>query len=148
MPRLRLFCIGETPREGNPYQIRASQPDIQGRVSFLGPQPAERVARWLGAADLLCLPSYSEGCPNVVLEALSCGRAVVASRVGGIPDIVDASCGILIPPRSASQLTEALANALRRSWDEASIAAHFGRSWQDVAEETYHACQATAARHR
>ena len=42
----------------------------------------------MAAADLVTLPSYMEGCPNVVLEALACGRPVVATNVGGIPEIL------------------------------------------------------------
>ena len=41
----------------------------------------------MAAADVITLPSYMEGCPNVVLEALACGRPVVATNVGGIPEI-------------------------------------------------------------
>jgi teichuronic acid biosynthesis glycosyltransferase TuaC len=61
------------------------------------------VAVWMAAADLVTLPSYMEGCPNVVLEALACGRPVVATNVGGIPEIMntsaDGSCPLAIRPR-------------------------------------------------
>ena len=43
----------------------------------------------MNAADVFCLPSLNEGCQNVLLEALACGTKVVASRVGGVPDIID-----------------------------------------------------------
>jgi len=140
-PSLELACIGETPQEGNPFRAQASKADLKGRVRFLGPQTTEQVAHWLAAADLLCLPSYSEGCPNVVVEALSCGRPVVATDVGGIPEMVDATCGLLIPPRDPARLAEALAGALQRPWDPATISARFGRSWDQVAEETYQVCR-------
>ena len=52
----------------------------------------------MAAADLVTLPSYKEGCPNVVLEALAAGgRPVVASNVGGIPELMDDSSGRLVP---------------------------------------------------
>src|SRR6185503_4192809 len=68
------------------------------QVSFVGAEPHDRVATWLAACDVLALPSWNEGMPNVVLEALASGRAVVASRVGGIPDVVAGEPHALVPP--------------------------------------------------
>lgn len=138
-PRLELALIGEGLMEGA-LRARAARPDLAGHVRFLGVRPAAEVARWLAAANLFCLPSHSEGCPNVVLEALSCGRPIVASRVGGVPELVDPSCAILVPPRDSEQLAQALAQALRHPWDEAAIAARFSRGWKQVAQETYQVC--------
>jgi glycosyltransferase involved in cell wall biosynthesis len=89
----------------------------------------------MAAADLITLPSYMEGCPNVVLEALACGRPVVATRVGGIPEIMSDACGRLIPPRDATALAEALHAVLSAQWDATSISAHWSRSWSTVAQE-------------
>src|SRR5262249_37737789 len=73
---------------------------------------------WISAGDVLCLPSYMEGCPNVVLEALASGRGVVATRVGGIPEIVtDGKTGLLVPPGDPESLADGLAAAIARSWD-------------------------------
>jgi glycosyltransferase involved in cell wall biosynthesis len=94
------------------------------------------------------LPSYSEGCPNVVVEALTCGRPIVATPVGGIPELVDDSCAVLAPSRDPVALAQALATALGRDWDERSIAARSGRSWDDVARETFDVCQMLLARPR
>jgi glycosyltransferase involved in cell wall biosynthesis len=76
-----------------------------------------------------------EGCPNVVLEALACGRPVVATTVGGIPEIMSNSCGRLIPPRDSTMLAEALADVLASPWNAAEISSHWGRSWNTVAKE-------------
>jgi teichuronic acid biosynthesis glycosyltransferase TuaC len=84
---------------------------------------------------VVTLPSYMEGCPNVVLEALACGRPVVATDVGGIPEIMSNQCGRLIPPRDAAALAEALDSVLDRPWDAAEISSHWGRSWDTVARE-------------
>jgi glycosyltransferase involved in cell wall biosynthesis len=140
-PKLRVVCIGEGVLE-NELRAKISDPAL---VQFVGRKEPAEVARWMVACDLLCLPSYSEGCPNALLEALFCGRPVVASSVGGIPELVDASCAILVPPRDPAKLAEALADALPRPWDATAIAAHYGRSWDDVGRETFEACQAVLA---
>ena len=74
---------------------------------------AEEVAAALDAATLLVLPSRSEGMGRVVIEAGCRGRAVVGSRVGGIPDVVvDRKTGVLVPPGDAGALAEALERVL------------------------------------
>jgi glycosyltransferase involved in cell wall biosynthesis len=106
--------------------------DTAARV--LGPIPHEDVARWMGACDLLTLPSVAEGTPNVVLEALASGRPVVATSVGGIPDVLaDERTGLLVPPRDASALADALVAALHASWDEDAVRACGPRSWAESA---------------
>jgi glycosyltransferase involved in cell wall biosynthesis len=89
----------------------------------------------MAAADLITLPSYMEGCPNVILEALACGRPVVATKVGGIPEIMGDECGRLVPPREPGALAQALAAVLDADWDSAAISAQRSRSWDAVAEE-------------
>ena len=100
-----------------------------------------QVAEWMAASDVVCLPSYSEGCPNVVIEALSSGRPVVATAVGGSPDLINSRCGILIPPRDASKLAAALGEALDRHWIPDEIATEFRRGWDQVARETLDFCR-------
>ncbi len=76
---------------------------------FLGSVPHSEVPCWLNASDVLLLPSDSEGTPVCVLEALASEVPVVASRVGGIPDLIqDGITGLLIPPRDAWALVHAL----------------------------------------
>jgi glycosyltransferase involved in cell wall biosynthesis len=99
----------------------------------------------MAACDLLSLPSYSEGHPNVLVEALACGRPVVSTPVGGVPEVVDESCAILVPPRDADALATALANALERDWDENALSQRFSRSWKTVARETLAACHEALA---
>ena len=145
-PELRVVLIGEGPLESK-LRSMAGRSELAGRVDFLGRQSQSAVARWIAASDLLCLPSYSEGCPNVVLEALSCGRPVVASNVGAVPDLVNSDCGILVPPGDVLRLSGAIDDALSRHWDEARIASQSNRSWADVAAETYEVCCEVSGRH-
>jgi teichuronic acid biosynthesis glycosyltransferase TuaC len=136
---VRLVCVGQGPMERELREL-AGRLDVTDRVLFTGPKQNHEIGQWLGAADLLCLPSYSEGSPSVILEALSSGRPIVASAVGGIPDLIDHRCGILVPPRSPDRLAVALDEALEKSWDAKEISQRFGRTWPEVARETLDFC--------
>ncbi len=144
-PRIALAFIGEgTLRDM--LARRALDGGFGDKLRFAGACDSRDVARWLWASDAFCLPSYAEGCPNVVIEALSCGRPVVATHVGGIPDLVDSQSGILIPPRDSRSLAEALHRALKHPWDETAISRKFQRGWDQVAAETYDVCLAALDR--
>jgi teichuronic acid biosynthesis glycosyltransferase TuaC len=87
-------------------------------AQLLGPKPHSDVPKYLAAADVLALPSWNEGMPNVVLEALASGRRVVATNVGGIPDIVTSeTLGILVPPKNPGELAGALERVLSSAGD-------------------------------
>lgn len=110
---------------------------LQDKVKFTGSLPHEEIPSWMGACDVLCLPSRNEGCPNVILEALSCGRPVIASEVGGIPDLVNSEeYGILVPPGDDECLTRGLERVLNRQWNADVLNRHVdGRSWEKCAHE-------------
>jgi len=131
---LHVYLVGEGPdRPLIETAIKAK--DAGSFVHLLPSCSFDEVALWMAAADVVTLPSYMEGCPNVVLEALACGRPVVATRVGGIPEIMSEECGRLVPPRDAAALAEALGSVLDRTWDAAAISATRGRGWEAVAAE-------------
>jgi glycosyltransferase involved in cell wall biosynthesis len=133
-PNLRVYLIGEGP--DRPIIERAIQANnAAGYFRVLPECGFDEVAVWMAAADVVTLPSYMEGCPNVVLEALACGRPVVATNVGGIPEIMSERCGRLVPPRDPAALAHALAKVLDESWDAETICAENGRSWDTVALE-------------
>jgi teichuronic acid biosynthesis glycosyltransferase TuaC len=134
-PRLRLAIVGLGPY-GETLAKRAKAAGVEGRVTLAGRCDAAGVAQWMRAADVFCLPSYSEGCPNVIVEALACGRPVVATKVGGIIELVSEESGLLIPPGDAGALRKALDAALAKQWDSARIARTSARSWDTVAAET------------
>ena len=106
-----------------------------GRVSLAGPRPLAEVPTWMAACDFLTLPSWAEGTPNVVLEALASGRRVVASAVGGVPDLLaDRTLGELVPPRDVSGLADALARAAYTEYDPQEVADRGARGgWGDSA---------------
>jgi glycosyltransferase involved in cell wall biosynthesis len=109
----RLCVIGAGPLRDE-LQALASQRGLDGEVRFLGALPQEQLAAWYGAADLLMLASEREGWPNVLLESMACGTPVVATSVGGIPEIVDVpSTGRLVAERSAAALADAVLDLWR-----------------------------------
>jgi glycosyltransferase involved in cell wall biosynthesis len=117
-----LALVGEGPQRA---AIAAAGGD---RLRFLGPLPPDRVALAYRAADLLVLPSEREGWPNVVTEALASGLRVVASRVGGIPQIFGdrepgPALGALVPPRDAAALATAVRSLLDVPADAESVRA-------------------------
>jgi glycosyltransferase involved in cell wall biosynthesis len=97
----------------------------------------------MAAADIVTLPSYFEGCPNVVIEALAAGRPVVATNIGGIAELMDETCGRMVPVRDVSALTQALDEGLNETWDPDSIASKHSRGWSDVADDLYQVLEET-----
>jgi glycosyltransferase involved in cell wall biosynthesis len=136
-PADRVVVIGDGPERAT-LAGQAAASGIADRVTFAGPLPQPTVARWIGAADLLCLPSDSEGTPNVIVEALASGVPVVASRVGGVPELVTPeSNGLLVPPGDASGLARALGTALERAWDVERIRASVANfNWDRLGDRT------------
>lgn len=144
-PLAELVLVGDGPMRD---ELAALARDPANRLRLVGALPASEVAHWMAACDLLALASYSEGHPNVLVEALACGRPVVSTPVGGVPEVVDESCAMLVPPRDAPALAAALAAVLERDWDEAALSQRFSRSWADVAAETLAACTEAVANHQ
>ena len=115
------------------------------RATLLGAQPLAQIPTWLAACDVLVLPSHVEGTPNAVLEALACGRRVVASAVGGVPDLItDRALGALVPPRDPEALAAALTVALRTPYDPVEVAALGSRGSWDASAAALHAVLADA----
>lgn len=135
-----LWIAGAAGREGR-YEgkIRGLVQDmgIGDHVHFVGSVPSAVLAEYMSATDVFCLASSREGWPNVVHEALGCGTPVVASDVGGVPDLIpSAEYGIVVPAGDQEALETALRNALLKTWDRQAIAAWGqSRSWKHVAEE-------------
>ncbi len=103
----RLVCVGDGPARSRLLALRGRyRPE---RILLPGRVTPEEVPRFLQAADFLVLPSYSEGMPQAVLEAMSCGLPVVATKVGGVPEaVIDGQTGLLVEPKKAEQLGNAM----------------------------------------
>jgi teichuronic acid biosynthesis glycosyltransferase TuaC len=137
-PDARLAIVGGRGAEqDNSAELHALVRDLclADRVLFAGAQAPDDVALWLGAADAFVLASDFEGCPNVILEAMACGRPVVATKVGDVERMVPAFAGILLDdPEDGAALAESMVAALTRDWDTRRIRDHVAtQSWDDVA---------------
>jgi len=105
-PRVRLVCLSDG-------QLRAAlerqtlKLGLTDAVRFVGYQPD--IAEWLALADISILPSFFEGLPLTVIEAMAAGRPVIASAVDGVPEVlVDGESGLLIPPGDSGALARAI----------------------------------------
>jgi len=113
-PDVTLAVAGDGPERGA-LEARTHELGLDGRVRFLGPLARERVLRLFRAADGALLPSAWENLPHTVVEALAVGTPVLASAVGGVPEIVrDGENGLLVPPADP----DALAAAIRRFFED------------------------------
>ncbi len=113
-----LVMVGDGP-ESAAVRSRAAACSMDADVLLPGRRPHDEIPDWIGAADVFCLPSRNEGCPNVILEALASGRPVVAARVGGIPELIRPGAGgngILVSPEDPVALAVGLRQALERTW--------------------------------
>jgi glycosyltransferase involved in cell wall biosynthesis len=106
MPSIRLLLAGDGP-PAMMSRIRDQARPLGERVQFLG--PLEELAGFFAALDLFIMPSRAEGLGSAALLAMARGKAVVASRVGGLPEIVEEGrTGWLVTPGSAAALAEAI----------------------------------------
>ena len=109
-PEAVFVIVGDGPLRGE-IESRVQALGVRAHFAFLGER--RDVARLLHAFDLFVLPSVSEGMPITILEAMAAARPVIATRVGGIPDLVeDERTGLLVPPRDADALAAAILRLL------------------------------------
>lgn len=100
--------------------FQARQPGAP--VSVVPQVDHHRLPAWYNLLDILVLPSLRDGLPNALLEGMACGRAVIASRAGGIPDVVcHGQNGWLVPPGDEAALAAALAALLARPDERAAL---------------------------
>jgi glycosyltransferase involved in cell wall biosynthesis len=146
-PRLRLYIIGEGIERAN-LEKMSQNLGLTGRVILVGGKQNEQLGPWYSAADLMCLASTREGMPNVVLESMACGTPVVATAVGGIPEIIHpGETGLIVETKSHS-IAEGLERALMKPWNRQAISGRTRqRTWDVVAAEVDELlCQSTARR--
>jgi teichuronic acid biosynthesis glycosyltransferase TuaC len=141
LPEATLLIVGEGP-DRDALQRQALAPGVAGRVRFLGSQPPAEIARLLGAADVMLLPTRAEGIANVWVEALACGTPVVTCDAGGARDVIDRpEAGRLVAREAealAAAVRELLANppaqeVVRKSAEQFSWARNAVELWEHLA---------------
>ena len=129
-----LFIVGEG-LERERLEHLASGLGLTSYVRFCGAVPHEQLVWFYNAADVSCLLSEREGWPNVIVESLACGTPVIATPVGGIPEILtNPKVGILVE-RNSEAVSHALQVSLERVWSKADIVEHAANfQWSRAAE--------------
>lgn len=109
----KLTIAGRGHAEAAAHQ-QLHEHQLQAHVHFAGWLQGGELEACLAASDVLVLPSWAEGLPNAMIEAMAAGLAVVASAVGNVPHVVgDGREALLVPPRNVPALTDALRRVLR-----------------------------------
>lgn len=122
--RPRSLLIGVGPIEAT-LRAEVARRDLQDQVFFLGTVPHDEVLQIVQCADAVVMPSTSEGLPLVAVEAMALGRPLLASAVGGIPEIiVDGVSGILMEPADVATLT----TKLKELMTDAALRERLGRA--------------------
>src|SRR5207237_3250684 len=123
-----LLLVGSGPLLGE-LRSRARRLNIMDRVRFCGAVPNDTVPAYLALASIFVLPSLDEGLPRAVLEAMSMRLPVVATAVGGVPEVVRPyETGLIVRPADFRDLAQGLRYALEHT-DEA---AEWGRRGRDL----------------
>jgi len=139
-PDLRYYIVGSPNLAGNfeaDLRELIRKLALTAHVKLVGAKPNEELIHWYNAADLFCLPSYGEGSPNVVFEALACGLPVVATAVGDVPETLQESfLGYTVEPGNQPDLKDKLALGLITQWDRAAISKHMRSfTWEHCSEQ-------------
>jgi teichuronic acid biosynthesis glycosyltransferase TuaC len=134
-PELKLYILGEGPLRSE-LESLVRDLNLQNIVRLPGKRPNAELQQWFNAAEVSLLVSEREGWPNVLTESLACGTPVVATRVGGVPEILHSpELGIVVDPTVGS-VADGIERALLKKWDREAISKRTRtRTWSKVADE-------------
>jgi len=123
VPKARLILVGDGPLRSL-LKRQARELDLEEKVTFVGRRPHDEIPLWLNSSDVVVLPSLSEGFGGVVLEAMGCGKPVVATDVAGASEIVQhRKTGYLVKPKDVDGLAQYLTILLK---DESGLIGDMG----------------------
>lgn len=129
----RLLLVGDGP-ERRTIEAAVAAQRLGDRVTLAGELPPEGVRARLREADIFCLPSFSEGLPVSIMEAMAAGVPVVATWIAGIPELAeDGATALTVPPARA----DALADALRRLVEDPALGARLATAARARVEERH-----------
>lgn len=130
-PGVRFQIVGDGPRR-EALVARAAMLGLSANVRFMG--HCDNIPQLLSESDVFAFPSFMEASPNSVLEAMAAGLPIVATRAGGIPEVVhDERTGLLVPPGNA----DAMASAILRLLEDPALAARLGASAHQSVESRF-----------
>lgn len=133
LPEMDLIVIGDGPELGA-LNALAHESGVGERVRFAGALAQDELRNYYGAADALALASSREGWANVLLESMACGTPVVASRIGGTPEVVSApEAGVLMEERTPESVADAVRRLFARYPDRGATRRYAEKfSWDDT----------------
>ncbi len=110
---------------------------LTDHVKLTGYIADDQVPIWMNAANIFVLPSYSEGNPTVMFEALGCGKPYIGTDVGGVPEIItDHRLGSLVEPGDVAGLAKSICSSIVTEWDDAFILDHAQQfTWEKVGSQ-------------
>lgn len=106
---IELHIVGTAREEIKEQLVKKSFDRNNGEwLKIRGGIPHEEVIQEMLSCEVFVLPSYTEGFPNVILESMACGCAIVATNVGAIPEMLQNDCGIIVNPKNVQELRNAI----------------------------------------
>lgn len=105
----RCMVVGPGSEQYKEELLERFQPE---HLEFLPEQSHGDAMLLMSASDVFVLPSHTEGFPNVIIEAMATGKAIIAASVGAIPEMLSGECGVMVPPKNAEALRSALLGVL------------------------------------
>ncbi|WP_160132769.1 glycosyltransferase family 4 protein [Halococcus salsus] len=125
----RVSLAGKGALSNHSERLAAANPNVE----YFGFVSEERKHELLGSGSIFVLPSHAEGLPIAILEAMAAGNAIVSTTVGAIPEVIGEENGVLVAPRDADALAEALAELIA----DPERTAAMGRTNRATVEERY-----------
>lgn len=135
-----LYIIGGVNPEGNySAELRNMVTALKlDNVHFIDSLSHDQLVYWYNAADVFCLATSGEGCPNVVLEALACGCPVVVSNVGAVPDIIADGINGFIVTNKGLKLRKIIEKSLNHNWNRKKNSKMMkDKDWDSCAREVF-----------
>jgi glycosyltransferase involved in cell wall biosynthesis len=131
-----LIIVGSGPLKAK-LRKTINRLGLNKKILLAGSKPHEEIPMWMNASDFFVLSSLGEGFPTVIPEAMACGKPIIATRVGGVPEaIFHQDLGILVSPRNSKDLASAILEALDKKWKPEIILHHAKRySWNNLVEQ-------------
>ena len=141
-----LAVVGDGPLRKE-YEREIVRLGLGNCIRLYGEKKHLEISKWISAANIICLPSISEGCPTIVIEALACGRPVVAAKVGDVPYLINKDNGVLFESKNTEQMLEAIQQALDKKWNEQAIRdSVVDMTWSNISGRYARAYQKAIAR--